>query len=281
MTLAGQDANTLVQLSSDPNALADRVLITEGLVVQAQNFSGTLKRDRNAILGWLAPFLPVAFYYKAFFRPRGIWQLWARFFRKRAGLGVIDQGFKPKRFAQSHRHCDILVIGGGPAGLAASIEAAEAGADVLLVDENVALGGSLNYADADAAGSADGLARAALIERVEQFENLETLTGAICNGWYADNWIPVVQGEHLFKVRARQVIFATGSLEQPVVFRNNDLPGIMMSSAAMRLVRLYGVQPGRQGVVVCGSWEGYRAALMLARAGVGISGLVDFRARPD
>ena len=148
LTLAGQDANTLVQLSSDPNALADRVLITEGLVVQAQNFSGTLKRDRNAILGWLAPFLPVAFYYKAFFRPRGIWQLWARFFRKRAGLGVIDQGFKPKRFAQSHRHCDILVIGGGPAGLAASFEAAEAGADVLLVDENVALGGSLNYADA-------------------------------------------------------------------------------------------------------------------------------------
>ena len=141
--MAGQDANTLVQLSSDPNALADRVLITEGLVVQAQNFSGTLKRDRNAILGWLAPFLPVAFYYKAFFRPRGIWQLWARFFRKRAGLGVIDQGFKPKRFAQSHRHCDILVIGGGPAGLAASFEAAEAGADVLLVDENVALGGSL------------------------------------------------------------------------------------------------------------------------------------------
>ena len=283
LTLAGQDANTLVQLSSDPNALADRVLITEGLVVQAQNFSGTLKRDRNAILGWLAPFLPVAFYYKAFFRPRGIWQLWARFFRKRAGLGVIDQGFKPKRFTQSHRHCDILVIGGGPAGLAASFEAAEAGADVLLVDENVALGGSLNYADADAdaTGSADGLTRAALIERVEQFENLETLTGAICNGWYADNWIPVVQGEHLFKVRARQVIFATGSLEQPVVFRNNDLPGIMMSSAAMRLVRLYGVQPGRQGVVVCGSWEGYRAALMLARAGVSVSGLIDFRARPD
>ena len=103
-------------------------------------------------------------------------------------------------------------------------------------------------ADAEAAGSADALARAALIERVEQFENLETLTGAICNGWYADNWIPVVQGEHLFKVRARQVIFATGSLEQPVVFRNNDLPGIMMSSAAMRLIRLYGVQPGRQGV---------------------------------
>ena len=145
----------------------------------------------------------------------------------------------------------------------------------------MALGGSLNYADADLDGSADGLTRAALIERVEQLENLETLTGAICNGWYADNWIPVVQGEHLFKVRARQVIFATGSLEQPVVFRNNDLPGIMMSSAAMRLVRLYGVQPGRQGVVVCGSWEGYRAALMLARAGVGISGLVDFRARPD
>lgn len=72
LTLAGQDANTLVQLSSDPNALADRVLITEGLLVQAQNFSGTLNRDRNAILGLLAPFLPVAFYYKAFFRPRGI-----------------------------------------------------------------------------------------------------------------------------------------------------------------------------------------------------------------
>ena len=281
LTLAGQDANTLVQLSSDPNALADRVLITEGLLVHAQNFSGTLNRDRNAILGLLAPFLPVAFYYKAFFRPRGIWQLWARFFRKRAGLGVIDQGFKPKRFAQSHRHCDILVIGGGPAGLAASIEAAEAGADVLLVDENVALGGSLNYGDADLDETPDALPRDALIATVNQLENLEVLTGAICNGWYADNWIPVVQGEHLFKVRARQVIFATGSLEQPVVFRNNDLPGIMMSSAAMRLTQLYGVQPGRQGVVVCGSWEGYRAALALARAGVRVSGIVDFRARPD
>ncbi|MBT5052734.1 MAG: FAD-dependent oxidoreductase [Gammaproteobacteria bacterium] len=281
LTLAGQDANTLVQLLSDPNALADRVSITEGLLVQAQNFSGTLKRDRNAILGWLAPFLPVAFYYKAFFRPRGVWQLWARFFRKRAGLGVIDQAFKPKRFAQSYRHCDILVIGGGAAGLAASIAAAEAGADVLLVDENVVLGGSLNYTDPDLDESSDTVQRDALLAIVEQLENLEVLTSAMCNGWYADNWIPVVQGEHLLKVRAQQVIFATGSLEQPVVFRNNDLPGIMMSSAAMRLVQLYGVQPGQKGVVVCGNWEGYRAALMLAGAGVRISGLVDFRVRPD
>ena len=111
LSLAGQDANTLVQLPANPNALADVVPITEGLKVCPQNFSGTLKRDRNALLGLFARFLPVAFYYKAFFRPRGIWQLWARFFRKRAGLGVIDESFEPVRFNQTHRHCEVLIVG--------------------------------------------------------------------------------------------------------------------------------------------------------------------------
>ena len=118
------------------------------------------------------------------------------------------------------------------------------------------------------------MTRAALIERVEQFENLETLTGAICNGWYADNWIPVVQGEHLFKVRARQVIFATGSLEQPVVFRNNDLPGIMMSSAAMRLSSTLRRPAGPTGG--CGLWQ---LGGLSGGADVGARGGERFRSR--
>ena len=281
LTLAGQDANTLVQLPANPNALADVVLITEGLEALPQNFSGTLKRDRSALLGRFARFLPVAFYYKAFFRPRGIWQLWARFFRKRAGLGVIDQSFDPERFTQTYRHCDVLIVGGGPAGLASSLEAAAAGADVLLVDENAALGGSLNYAEFGDPSAPEGSRRETLISAVEASEYIETFTGAVCNGWFADNWVPVIQGKTLIKVRAQKVIFCTGSLEQPAIFRNNDLPGIFLSSAVLRLMHLYGVPPGHHGAIVCGNWEGYRAALALCRAGISVVGIVDFRPRPQ
>lgn len=281
LTLAGQDANTLVQLPANPNALADVVPITEGLKVSPQNFSGTLERDRGALIGRLARFLPVAFYYKAFFRPRGIWQLWARFFRKRAGLGVIDESYEPVRYTQTHRHCDILIVGGGPAGLASSLEAASTGADVLLVDENVSLGGALNYGEFGDPSGPEASRRAELISAVNASKRIETLTGAICNGWFADNWIPVIQGHALIKVRARKVIFCTGSLEQPAIFRNNDLPGIFLSSAVLRLMHLYGVRPGRRGVIVSGNWEGYRTALALCRAGVGVVGIVDLRARPQ
>ncbi|MDH3512871.1 MAG: 2Fe-2S iron-sulfur cluster-binding protein, partial [Gammaproteobacteria bacterium] len=260
LTMAGQDANTLVQLPSDPNVLADRHPVSAGLRVTGQNYAGTLEKDRGAWIERFSRFLPVGFYYRAFFRPKGAWELWARLIRRKAGLGVIDQQYEPDYYDKQYLFYDVVVIGGGPAGMAAAHQAASSGAAVLLVDENPVLGGSLNYARLDAEGRRAGELREEMIANVEASDKIDVMLDAVCNGWYADNWLPIVQKQRLFKVRAAQTIMCVGALEQPAVFRNNDLPGVMMSSAAQRLLHLYGVRPGKTAVILAGNNDAYAVA---------------------
>ncbi|MFT5483176.1 MAG: sarcosine oxidase subunit alpha [Halieaceae bacterium] len=281
LTLAGQDANTLVSVASDPNCLADRELISEGLEVFAQNYNGTLERDWGSLISWFGKFLPVGFYYKAFFKPRGIWELWAPFIRKRAGLGRIDTTHLPTYHDKQYRFCDVAVIGAGPAGMQAALEAAKCGAEVILVDENPELGGSLNYSRLDIEGVEAAEVCRQLIAEVEACDGIAVMCNATCNGWFADNWLAVIQGNRLHKTRAREVIMCVGSLEQPAIFHNNDLPGVMMSSAAQRLMRMYAVRPGRAAVVLTGNNQGYAAALDLLDAGVEVKAIVDLRAKPE
>lgn len=280
LTMAGQDANSMVQLHSDPNALADRVEITPDLEVMAQNYTGSLSRDRGARLGLLAKFLPVAFYYKAFFKPRGMWEKWAPLIRKKAGLGQINQNYQPEYFDKQYQFYDVAVIGAGPAGLCAALAAADAGAAVLLVDENAQLGGSLNYARSDLEGTQSRQMREALVARVEANVNIVAMTDATCNGWFADNWLPVIRAKRLYKVRAKQTIMCVGAIEQPAVFHNNDLPGVLLSSAALRLINLYAVRPGQSAVVLTGNNDGYTAVLDLVDAGVDVKLIVDLRDAP-
>lgn len=280
LTMAGQDANSLVQLPADPNVLADREDIAAGMEVIGQNYSGSLDRDRHALIERFSRFLPVGFYYKAFFRPRGAWEKWARIIRQKAGLGVVDQNYKPDYFDKQYRFYDVVVIGGGPAGMAAATQAANIGAEVLLVDENPGLGGSLNYARFDAAGRRADALRTRLITDVEENDKIDVMVNAVCNGWYADSWLPIIQGRRLFKVRASETIMCVGTMEQPAIFRNNDLPGVMMSSAAQRLMHLYGVRPGKTAVILAGNNDAYGVALDLLDAGVRVSLIVELRKRP-
>jgi len=280
LTMAGQDANCLVQLPANPNVLADREPIAPGLEVSGQNYSGSLERDRDAWIERFSKFLPVGFYYKAFFRPRGAWEKWARIFRQKAGLGVIDQKHQPDYFDKQYRFYDVVVIGGGPAGMGAALEAANSGAEVLLVDENPILGGSLNYARIDAGGRRAGALRKKMITGVEANDRIDVMVDAVCNGWYADNWLPIIQGRRLYKVRASETIMCVGALEQHAVFRNNDLPGIMMSSAAQRLMHLYGVRPGKTAVILAGNNDAYGVALDLLDAGVNVKLIVELRKNP-
>ena len=280
LTLAGQDANTMIQLPSNPNALADVELITEGLEAKGQNYSGTLEKDRGSILGLFSRFLPVGFYYKAFFRPRGIWEKWAAIIRKKAGLGVIDQNISPSYYDKQYKFFDVVVVGGGPAGMQAALDSAVDGCEVLLIDENPILGGSLNYSRFDVEGCQGQLIRQELISAIEAKNNISVMTDAVCNGWFADNWLPVVAGNRLFKVRAAQTILCTGSLEQPALFHNNDLPGVIMGSAAQRMIHLYGVYPGSAAVILTGNNDGYGVALDLHDADIAIKAIVDLRDKP-
>ncbi len=281
LTMAGQDANTLVQLEHEPNVLADRHPISEGLEVRAQNVAGSLKRDWGALMGAIGGFLPVGFYYRAFFRPRGIFEkLWEPIIRRSAGLGRVNLKAPHGYYDKAYGFYDVAVVGGGPAGLEAALVAASAGAKVLLVEENPVLGGALTYARFDLDGERAEALRAELVARIEAEPNIEVMTEALCNAWFADNWLPVIRGNRLYKVRAREVILAAGSLEQPAQFRNNDLPGVMMGSAAQRLIRLYGVRPGKRAVVLTGNRFGYEVALDLMEAGVEVAAIVDQRAAP-
>lgn len=279
LTLAGQDANTLVQLPDEPNVLADRTPIAQGMQVSGQNYHGSLHSDRGMLMQRFARFLPVGFYYKAFYKPRGAWEKWWEpFFRARAGLGKVNPQAAEQYFDKKYEFCDVAVIGGGAAGLSAAAAAAGAGADVLLIDENAHLGGALNYTRLDAEGTATSAAReqlcAALGTRVRVMHN------ALCNGWFADHYLPVICGNRLHKVRAGKMIVAGGSIEQPLVFRNNDLPGIMQGSAAQRLIKQYGVKPGQRAVVVTSNSRGYGVCLDLLDAGVEVAGIADLRTTP-
>jgi sarcosine oxidase subunit alpha len=277
LTMAGQDANTLVQLPGNPNCLADRMPISDNLQVSAQNCNGNLTRDRGRLVEVVARFLPVGFYYHAFFRPRGIWNLWARFFRRKAGLGVVDPSWLPGKFDKQYLFCDVAVIGGGPTGINAAIKAAKSGAEVVLLDEQPELGGSLNYARSGADAGIESQQRQQLLNELSLATNVTVMTDAVANGWYADNWISVIRGNRLLKLRAGKVILCAGAFEQHALFHNNDLPGIMMGSAAQRLIKLYGVRPGRRAVVLAGNDEAYGVALDLLDAGVEIAAVADCR----
>ena len=269
LTMAGHDANTLVQLPDEPNVLADRLPIASGLTVKGQNYAGSLARDRRSLIGTVSGFLPVGFYYRSFYKPRGAWKVWEPIVRDFAGLGRVNVDSRHGYYDKQYLFADLAVVGGGPAGLSAALEASRAGLEVILIDEMPTLGGALNFARF-VNGHADGLADA-----VTSDPNIQVLSGATCTGWFADNWLAVVRGNRFYKLRAKQVAVATGAIEQPMVFRNNDLPGVVVGSAAQRLIRLYGVKPGTRAVVVAANADGYGVALDLHDAGVDVAALVD------
>jgi len=277
LSAAGHDANSLVQIGAEPSVQADRRRVVAGLDVQPQNVFGSLTRDYARAIDGLGRFLPVGFYYKTFFRPKGTWKHWEKLIRALAGLGKVDLEAHHGYYDKQYLFADVAVVGGGAAGLSAALEAADAGAEVVLIEENPTLGGALGYARFDAAGQEAARVREGLVGRVTGHANITVLTDATCNGWFADHYLPVIRGNRLYKLRARSVVVATGSYEQPMVFRNNDLPGVMYASAAQRLMRHYAVRPGNRAVVATANGDGYGAALDLIEAGVEVACVADLR----
>ena len=265
---ANHDVNALMQAGGTPNLRADATPLQAGMALNAVNTFGTLERDPGSLLGMFARLLPVGFYYKAFHSKR-LFPLWERMFRAMTGLGRVDFATPRLRTPKRYGFCDVLVVGGGPSGLSAALAAAEQGAEVVLVDENARLGGSTH-------GTSE------LISKVVAHPHIRVFADTYAAGYYADHWVPLVERDRITKMRARAVVVAAGAYEQPAVFRNNDLPGIMLASAAQRLIRRYAVRPAQRVVMLAANADAYRALQDFIDAGIEVAAVIDLRdAVPD
>ncbi|KJH73570.1 2Fe-2S iron-sulfur cluster-binding protein [Aliterella atlantica] len=268
LSFADRDINALMQDGQKLNIRADVTPLTPGMQLEAVNTFGGVESDKASVINFFSPFLPVGFYYKAFHNKR-LFPFWERTIRKISGLGKVDPLAPHIRTPKRYDFCDVLIIGAGASGLTAALAAAESGADVVIVDESAETGGSARYQLVEG-----------LLKAVEYHPQIRVYTGTQAAGYYADNWIPLVNSNYLSKMRAKTVIAATGAYEQPAVFRNNDLPGVMLASAAQRLIYRYAVKPMQRAVVLVANKDGYQAALDLADNGVTVMAVVDLRKDP-
>jgi sarcosine oxidase, subunit alpha len=300
LAAGAEEPNALVTVRRDagretPNLRATQVELYEGLTAYSQNRWPSLTVDAGAINDFFAPFIPAGFYYKTFMWPRRAWHaLYEPRIRAAAGLGRAPKEADPDTYANRFAHCDVLVVGAGPAGLAAALSAASAGARVILCDEQAEAGGSLLSESADSGEIAGRPAAAWLATQLAALEanpRVRILTRTTAFGYFPHNMLGLNERltDHLadpagdaprerqWQVRAREVVLATGSIERPLVFAGNDRPGIMLAGAARTFLNRYGVLPGTRAVVVTAADEAYEAAFDLKRAGVFIACIADTR----
>ena len=278
LTADGDDPGALVEVDGEPNVRAGHRLVRPGMVVRAQGVWPSLRVDVKSANQVVGRFLGAGFYYKTFISPQPLWPAYERVIRRFSPGGPVPTAAPAGRYDHRVVHCDVLVVGGGPAGLAAATAAAAAGARVLLVDEQHQLGGHLRWGDQRDLAALVELRRAAA-----GTGGLEIMSDAVVTGRYDGNWVSVLQRsapgavERLVKVRTKQLVVAAGLIERPYVVAGNDLPGVMLSTAVRRLIHLYGVRPGTRAVVLTANAEGDAAATDLARAGVQVARVIDAR----
>jgi sarcosine oxidase subunit alpha len=275
MCCAGSCPNCLVAVDGAPGIRACTEPVREGIQVEHLNATPGLELDAMAVTDVLGgPFTPPGFYYKTFIRPRRLWPLYEWVLRHAAGLGRLPQRQAERSWRTEYRrrHTDVLVVGAGHAGLSAAIAAAELGADVVLADEGPEPGGRLLWEG--------GHAQARALSTRAREAGVEILCSAPALGHF-DGLVPVWQGDTLHQVRASQHIYATGAIEQPLVFPGNDLPGVMLSGGARRLASLYSVRPGTKAVVASTSDRGLLAASALRKLGIEVLAVADLRHTPS
>ena len=284
-----EESNALVQLgqgpAAQPNAVATMVPIADGLEAFGQNAFPSLRFDLGAVGGLFSGLLGAGFYYKTFMRPEGFWRRYEEVIRRAAGLGRAPDSVDPDRYEKVYQAIDVLVVGSGPSGLGAALAAAEAGADVLLVEQADFLGGALANWPLHVGETTGAEWLAGTLNKLEELPKVRILKSATVFGHYRGGLFGIAERsaskgafrERLWRVTAKRAILATGAIERPLVFPDNDRPGIMLASATSGYLHRYGVAGGRQVAIATNNDSAYRVIPQLQASGVSIAAIVDWR----
>jgi sarcosine oxidase, subunit alpha len=301
--ISGKCPNCMVTVDGVPNVRACSQRVRQGMEVKRQNGWPSADFDIFSGVQAIERFLPVGFYYKTFIHFPIEWGKVEPTIRRLTGRGSVKQELERWRsqdgssshgdgFEKQYVHTDIVVIGGGPAGVFAALEASRAGARIVLVDDQPSLGGHLRFdrdivdvSHVEGLSEFGGMKGFEIARRLDQLardqDTIRVLNNATAFGLYESNEVAVVQGKKMLKLRSKHIIIATGTSEYLTVFKNNDLPGIFLGRGALRLLGLYGVSPGRRTVIVTNNDSGLALARSLIEAGQKLAAFVDARAKVD
>ncbi|HEY2403077.1 MAG TPA: sarcosine oxidase subunit alpha family protein [Steroidobacteraceae bacterium] len=295
LTAGSEEPNALVELRTgarrEPNTKATVAELFAGCEAYSQNRWPSLSFDLGAINSLFSPILVAGFYYKTFMWPRKFWEkLYEPAIRRAAGLGRASAEPDPDRYEKAHLFCDVLVIGGGPAGLAAALTAARSGARVVLCDEDFVLGGRLNSERYEIDGDSGSdwarkveaelasMSDVRILRRTTVFGAYDGEFGAVER---VSDHLPIppahLPRQRLWKIIAKRSILTAGAIERPIVFGGNDRPGVMMAAAVRTYVNRFGVAPGRKVAIFTTTDDGWKTAADLTKAGVGVEAVIDAR----
>ena len=304
MTAGSEEPSAIVQINNnteltEPNVRTTEVEIYEGLKATSQNCWPSVNFDIGGINNLMSPLLPAGFYYKTFMWPASFWKKYEYVIRHSAGLGKSPTEPDPDIYEHKYIHCDVLVIGAGITGIMAAKTAAKNNLKTLLLDEKSEIGGSTIYQNSDYIKINNQNSSRWLeneINELEKLENLEIKTRTSVAAYHGYNYLlarenltdHLSKGEKqnkvrqiLLKIRAKKVIVATGSLERPLVFNNNDRPGIMLSSAVKRYADYYGVATGQKNIFFTNNDTAYESAISLCKKGIKVLAIIDTREKSN
>lgn len=284
MAAGVEEPNALVTVGeggrTEPNTRATDVFVYDGLVARSQNAWPSLAFDVGAVNGLISRFLPAGFYYKTFFGPPSRWMLYEKVIRRAAGLGRAPVDADPDRFEHRSAFCETLVVGGGPAGVAAALDAAGRGGRVMLVEQDAVLGGS--------AWRDGGLIEHEALAKPGIRILLRTTASAAWSHGFVTLAERIVEPgavpaksqpvQRLWHVRADRIVLATGAIERPLTFAGNDRPGVMLAGAVRNYIRRHDVLPGQRLVIATNNDDAYRTADAFAEAGGDVIAILDSRA---
>ena len=304
MTCGSEEPNAICQINpgtdlTEPNVRATEIELYEGLEASSQNCWPNVNFDIGGINNFISPFIPAGFYYKTFMWPKSFWKnIYEPLIRKSAGLGKSPTLPDPDMYDHKHIHCDVLVIGGGISGIIAAKIAAKSGSNTILIDDKNTLGGSTIFQNNENFKINDEISKDWLFQEIEELKKLKNLTiktRTSVAAYHSYNYLLAKENltdhlsknnktsnirQRLWKIRSNKVIIASGAIERPLVFNNNDRPGIILASSVNKYLNFYGVICGENNFVFTNNDSAYETVLSLFEKGIQIK-IIDIRKKTN